>query len=238
MKNQILKFLFGAAMTVTLCAAQSTPAHAEEALTPPATTEKTVALFHLDEKNGDEIFDAISQKTAGSRGAAQWSPEGGLFGGALELRARTEATTILPELKLDAAVAPSSNFSIDFRFKARDAELLKRDFYLLSSSNLYFRYTAKYEALVFGVQSPTGWIECAVDKKLFALAPQTWTQIAGSYDGKEVALTINGKRLASGAGDGGAVVWSTLVLGGVGWDTKYIATDFDGLIDEIRVEKL
>ena len=62
-----------------------------------------------------------------------------------------------------------------------------------------------------------------------------WTHVAGVYDGSEVALYMNGKKVDSEAASGGQ--WTPHKDIEIGWDSisNYPAEDFDGYIDDVRI---
>jgi hypothetical protein len=202
----------------------------------PALDKFTVALFHFDERAGDAVSDAVAGEAPGRKGdAAQWAPTAGNKAGALRLLPRAESAQTLP---IVAWTAGKSNdvFTVDFLMKFSRARL-DHDFYIVSSGNVFFRYAADRDAFEFGVQTSKGWTTCAAPKGEFRPNVDSWCSVAGSYDGADLRLFLDGKPVATSPAHG-TVAFDSLLLGGLAWDVKNTGVDFDGWIDELRISNI
>lgn len=205
----------------------------------PVPDRFTVALFHFDEKDGDGMADAAGSGAGGVKGkSAEWAVDAGRFKGALRIHGRKEGSVAMPSVAIPTGKLEENVFSIDFWFKLiQDSPIIGRDLYLVSSSNIFFRFAVDRSTLEFGVKTPTGWMECATNKRDLAVAANTWYHLAGTYDGSEARLYVNGKRISSTEGKG-PVRFDSLLLGCVNWDPKVTVADFEGLIDELRISAI
>jgi len=184
-----------------------------------------VAAYSFNEGTGTTVADASGTGNAGTIGTATWTTQG-KYGGALVFDGSSALVTVPDSASLDlttgmtleAWVNPSTSLTgwKDVVYKGDD------NYYLMGSSSSLGqpaaggRYAGAYGE-VFGTA---------------ALAPNTWTHLAATYDGAMLKLYVDGALVASQA-QTGALTPSTNALS-IGGDSLY-GQYFTGRIDEVRV---
>ena len=184
-----------------------------------------VAALGFNEGSGSSAADASGNGNVGAIGTASWSTQG-KFGNALSFNGTTAKVTVADSASLrltsgmtvEAWVFPTAvtNTWRDVVVKGND------DYYLMATSTNSSRPVG---AGIFG-----GTKSRAIGPA--ALAPNTWTHLATTYDGSLVRLYVNGVQVSSAAASG-SITSSTRVLG-IGGDPIY-GQYFAGRIDEVRI---
>ena len=184
-----------------------------------------VAAYGFDEGAGTTVSDASGNGNTGVIGTASWTTSG-RFGDALSFNGTSS--------RVDIADSPSLRLTTGMTFEAwinpsvvngawRDVIYKGNDNYFLeATSNNGSRPVAG--AIVNGSHAEAYGSS--------ALAINTWTHLAETYDGSAVRLYINGV-LASSSPATGAIATSTSPLQ-IGGDSIY-GQYFAGLIDEVRI---
>jgi glucose/arabinose dehydrogenase/chitodextrinase len=183
-----------------------------------------VAAYSFNEGSGTTVADASGSGNSGTIGSATWTGAG-KYGGALSFNGSSAKVTIpdAPSLRLttgmtlEAWVYPTSipNAWRDAVYKGDD------NYYLSTSSSPGMRPAAGGTfsgsvAETFGVS---------------ALATNTWTHLAATYDGSTLRLWLNGVQVSSKAQTGTLKTSSNpLTIGGDAIYGQYFA----GRIDEVR----
>jgi chitodextrinase len=184
-----------------------------------------VAAYSFNEGSGTTVTDASGTGNIGTIGTATWSTQG-KYGGALAFNGTSAKVTILdaPSLRLtnamtlEAWVFPTSASSA-----WQDAVYKGTDNYYLSASSCC-------SGLPVGGGIFSGTYGEAYGAS--ALAVNTWTHLAATYDGSTLRLYVNGVQVASKA-QTGTLATSAGVLT-IGGDPIY-GQYFAGRIDEVRV---
>jgi hypothetical protein len=181
-----------------------------------------VAAYGFNEGSGTVVADGSGNGNNGTISGATWTTSG-KYGNALSFNGNNALVTInnaaslqlTSGMTLEAWVYPTtvSNKWRDVIYKGND------NYYLEGSSN-----NSRRPALGGTFGSP-----------LYGTAPltaNTWTHLAGTYDGATMRLYVNGVQVASRA-QTGAIATSTnpLQIGGDSIHGQYFA----GRIDEVRV---
>jgi glucose/arabinose dehydrogenase/chitodextrinase len=183
-----------------------------------------VAAYSFNEGTGTTVADVSGTGNAGTIGTAAWTTQG-KYGGALAFDG-SSASVIVPDsasldlttgMTLEAWVNPSTALTgwKDVIYKGDD------NYYLMGCSSSLAPAGGGKFAGVYGEVFGTG-----------ALAPNTWTHLAATYDGATLKLYVNGVLVASTV-QTGALTPSTNPLS-IGGDPIY-GQYFAGLIDEVRV---
>ena len=184
-----------------------------------------VAALAFNEGSGTSAADASGNGNAGAKGSATWSTQGKV-GNALSFNGTSAKVTVADSASLrltsgmtvEAWVFPTAVSSAwrDVVVKGND------DYYLMATSTNASRPVG---AGIFG-----GTKSRAIGTS--ALALNTWTHLATTYDGTLVRLYVNGVQVSSAAATG-TIATSTRVLG-IGGDPIY-GQYFAGRIDEVRI---
>jgi glucose/arabinose dehydrogenase/chitodextrinase len=184
-----------------------------------------VAAYAFDEGSGSSVSDSSGAGNSGSIGSAVWSSPG-RFGGAVSFNGTNARVTVAdaPSLRLTSAmtleawVFPTTTSGTwrDVIYKGND------NYYLMATSSV-------------GSRPAAGGIFAGSYGEVFgpsALAANTWTHLAVTYDGSVLRLYVNGALVASQAKTGSlATSSSPLQIGGDSLYGQY----FSGRIDEVRV---
>ena len=185
-----------------------------------------VAAYAFAEGAGSSVADVSGLGNAGSVGSAVWSSQG-KFGNALSFDGVGARVTVpdAPSLRLTTAmtleawVFPTqvTNAWRDVIYKGDD------NYYLMATT------TPSSRPMGGGFFSGVGYGEAFGAS---ALAANTWTHLAATYDGSMVRLYVNGVQVASKAQTGSLRTSANpLQIGGDGIYGQYFA----GRIDEVRV---
>jgi hypothetical protein len=185
-----------------------------------------VAAYNFNEGRGTTVTDASSNGNTGTISGATWTTAG-KFGNALAFNG-TNARVTIPDtswlrlttgMTIEAWVRPSQVTSA-----WRDVLCKGNNDYLLEATS---RTTNKVPA--GGGTFATGGV---VTWGTGALAVNTWTHLALTYDAVTLRLYVNGVQVASQA-QTGSLVTSTAPLQ-IGGDSLY-GRYFQGTIDEVRI---
>jgi hypothetical protein len=192
----------------------------------------TVALFRFDKDEGDAFASAAGKGGKVERNVdAKWTAEG-RFGGGLQFPERAATTKPTSVTLAEGGIEPTG-LTVDFWFKVDSSSpIIGNDFYLVSNGYLYFRFSVERQSLEFGLSLPAGWVGCGSTRDKTALAPGKWMHMAGTYDGSELRLYLDGQRVAVTPGKGPLTQRDTFTLGSCAWKTDEAL--FQGVIDELR----
>ena len=188
----------------------------------PTPRPGLVAAYGFNEGSGTVVTDVSGNGNNGTISGATWTTSG-KYGNALIFNGTNALVTInnaaslqlTSGMTLEAWVYPTtvSNKSRDVIYKGND------NYYLEGSTN-----NSRRPALGGTFGSPI--------YGTAALTANTWTHLAGTYDGATMSLYINGVQVTSRA-QTGAIATSTNPLQ-IGGDSIY-GQYFAGRIDEVRV---
>ncbi len=203
----------------------SSVASATTSAAPPPPSQTLVAAYSFDEGSGSSVTDRSGNGNTGSVQGASWT-SAGKFGSALSFNGSSARVTV-PDatslrltgaMTLEAWVYPTtvSNAWRDVVYKGDD------NYYLMAASQP-------------GSRPAAGGIFSGSHGETFspsALAANTWTHLATTYDGVTLRLFANGVQVASKAQTGTlATSANPLQIGGDAIYGQYFA----GRIDEVRV---
>jgi len=192
----------------------------------PGGGKGLVAAYSFDEGSGITVQDGSDSNNDGTIKNATWTTSG-RYGGALTFNG-TNAVVNVPDssslhltsaMTLEAWVRPAtvSSWWSDVIYKGDD------NYYLMGASDNSSRPAA---GGTFGATSSSNVFGPS------ALAANTWTHLAATYDGSTLKLYVNGT-LASSLARSGSMATSANPLQ-IGGDNIF-GQHFGGIIDEVRV---
>lgn len=187
-----------------------------------------VAAFGFDENTGTTVGDLSGQANNGTISGATWTTQG-KFGNALTFDGVNDWITVNSAASLDLSTGSTIEAWVypTAAMSGWDTVLVKER----AGGTVYSLYansgTVKPETGVYRVTN-----QYASTSGGAALPANTWTHVAGTYDGANVRLYVNGTQVALLAASGN-ILASTGVLriGGNSIWTQF----FNGRIDEVRV---
>ena len=191
----------------------------------PASNPTLVAAYSFDEGSGTTLNDLSGHGNNGTIANGAWAATG-KFGGALTFNGANTLVTIpdsaalhlTTAMTLEAWVNPAANSAAwrDVIYKGID------NYYLEGSTSTNGR-----PAIGMTITNPP-----TESYGTAALALNTWTHLAASYDGSTLRLFVNGSQVSSVARTG-AIITSTnpLQIGG----DSFFGQFFQGMIDEVRI---
>jgi len=181
-----------------------------------------VAAYSFDEGSGSAVKDSSSSGNNGTVKNATWT-KSGRYGGALVFDgssavvnvSSSSSLNVTTAMTLEAWVRPSSVGS-----EWRDVIYKGDDNYYLSATSDHRGPAAGGTFTSTNAYGPS------------ALAANTWTHLAATYDGSALKLYVNGSLVSSVAKSGRiATSGNPLQIGGDNFYGQYFA----GMIDEVRV---
>jgi hypothetical protein len=185
-----------------------------------------VAAYNFNEGSGSTLSDRTGNGHNGTITGATWNTQG-RFGGALAFNGSNQWVTVSPTsalnlttgMTLEAWIYPTVNNGV--------RDIVIKEGASVDIYNLYARnWRGRMESNVFvGGNNRTA-------ESSGAPPVNTWTHVAGTYDGTTLRLFVNGAQVASAAVSG-SIPTSTgpLRIGGNSLWGEY----FQGRIDEIRI---
>ena len=184
-----------------------------------------VAAFNFNEGAGTTVADKSGTGNNGTITAATWSPDG-RFGSALSFNGTSAWVTVPDAASLDFTTA----FTIEAWLNPASITAWRTVVLKESGSRLAYGLYG-----VNGSSRPSGWIQTTRDyfvNSTTALAVNTWTHVAYSYDGATLRMFINGTQVATAAGPTALTASAgPLRIGGNAIWGEY----FSGRIDEVRL---
>jgi fibronectin type 3 domain-containing protein len=196
------------------------------ATTPPAAPPATlVAAYAFDEGSGTTVKDLSGHGNTGTINNATWTTAG-KYGDALSFNG-FNAYVNIPD---SPALELSTGMTLEAWVNPTAVGNAWRDVIYKGNDNFYLSATSTTGAFPVGaILTGSTHVESFGTS---ALATNTWTHLAATYDGSTVALYVNGVQVSSHAFSG-SIVTSTNALQ-IGGDTFY-GQWFSGLIDQVRV---
>ena len=204
----------------------SNVASATTGAAPPPPSATMVAAYSFDEGSGASVADLSGNGNNGQIGSATWITTG-KYGKALNFGGGTYAGVTIPNatalqltsgMTLEAWIYPTTVNSQwrDIIYKGTD------DYFLMATTSASSRpaLAATFSGALSQIAGTTN------------LPANTWTHVAGTYDGSSLRLYVNGTQVASKVQTGNITTSSAaLTIGGDPLDGQY----FRGRIDEVRV---
>lgn len=192
--------------------------------------EGLVGAWGFDEGSGNGVGDKSDADNDGTISGATWSSSG-KFGGALSFDG-TDDRVVVPgsgslelddAMTLEAWVKPDS---VDGNWRTVLLKEWNDDF-------LVYGISTGDAGKPFGTASMYDDDGLALAEAPNALAEDTWTHLAATYDGSSLRFYVNGNQVASEPATGPiATAGGDLTIGGT---AVFSDQWFDGLIDEVRV---
>ena len=181
-----------------------------------------VAAYSFNEGSGTTVADASGTGNAGTIGTATWTTQG-KFGNALSFNGTSARVTVPDASSLDLTTAMTLEAWVNPTALGgwRDVVYKANDVYFLEGSTPSAGNPPSTGGTFGGEIVGQG-----------GLALNTWSHLAGTYDGSTMRLYVNGVQVASRA-QTGPIQTSTLPLT-IGGDAIW-SQAFAGRIDEVRV---
>ena len=184
-----------------------------------------VAAYGFGEGTGTSVTDASGNNNNGSLVGATWTTSG-KYAGALSFNGTSQRVDIPNSASLQLSTA----MTLEAWVNPATVSSSWRDVIEKGNDNYYLMGTSSHSSTPAG-----GVIVGATHAEAFgsaALATNTWTHLAATYDGATVKLYVGGNLVGTKAATG-AIATSTSPLQ-IGGDSIY-GQFFSGLIDEVRV---
>jgi hypothetical protein len=184
-----------------------------------------VAAYNFNEGSGSTVTDLSGNGNTGTISGATWTTSG-KFGGALSFNGSNSWVTVNDSASLDL----TNGVTLEAWVKPALVSSWQAVVIKEQPSGLSYALYANSDH-----NSPDGAVHTSVDTNLYgvaALAANTWTHLATSYDGGTLRLYVNGTQVSSQAVSGSlAVSTGPLRIGGDSVWGEYL----NGVIDEVRV---
>jgi chitodextrinase len=185
-----------------------------------------VAAYGFSEGSGTTTLDASGNGNVATISGATWAASG-KYGSALVFN----GTSALVTINNSASLQLTTGMTLEAWVNPSVVNTAWRDVIYKANDNYYLEGTSSSGGAPAGggTFSPTPIFGTA------ALAANTWTHLALTYDGATLKLYVNGTQVASKA-QTGAIATSTNPLQ-IGGDSLY-GQFFQGMIDEVRIYKV
>ena len=191
----------------------------------PAVSAGLVAAYGFNEGSGTTVTDASGNGNNGTISNATWSTSG-KYGDALSFN----GTNALVSIPNSASLQLSSGMTMEAWVDPTTVSNAWRDVLYKANDNYYLEATSSNASKPDGGLIAGGSYADAYGTS--ALAANTWSYVAETYDGSTLRLYVNGTQVASVAHTG-AIATSTNPLQ-IGGDSLY-GQFFAGMLDEVRV---
>ena len=215
-------------LTLTASDSRSPPRDAGSGGTGP------VAWWKLDETSGADAADASGHhRIARVQGQPRWAPDKGRSGGALELDGAKNSLRCGEAAEFDFRDA----MSVSLWFKTRGSDKSSRTLVAKGGENWRLQLNGEKGTLGFTVTGPqatgvTNGRPTTITAKRAADDGQ-WHHVVALYDGKRVALYVDGEMGGSAAASGVIAVNTDPVT--LGENVLLRGRSFDGWLDDVRL---
>jgi glucose/arabinose dehydrogenase len=193
---------------------------------PARAAQAPVAAYGFNEGTGTAVADASGAGNHGTASSTSWAPLG-RYGSALSFTSGASWVTVPDSASLDLTNGVTLEAWINPSALAGSWRTVI--FKQTGGGMAYALFAAN------GSNRPAGQVQIGGEQNAVgpaALALNTWTHLATTYDGAALRLYVNGNQVASRAQTGSAAV-STGVLR-IGGNSIW-SEPFRGLIDEVRI---
>src|SRR5262249_21620271 len=194
-------------------------------VTTQAGSSALVAAYSFNEGSGTSVADGSGKSNNGAVNGAAWSASG-KFGSALSFNGSSSLVSVPDSSSLHL----SSAMTLEAWVNLATVTNAWRDVIYKGNDNYFLEASA-----TGGSRPDVGGTFGGVNRDLkgsASLAANTWSYLAGTYDGATLRLYVNGTQVGSVARTG-TLASSTNPLQ-IGGDTMF-GQWFAGLIDEVRV---
>src|SRR5215213_9674519 len=184
-----------------------------------------VAAYSFNEGTGTTVTDFSGTGNVGTTSNTSWSASG-KYGGALSFNGTSSRVNVPDANSLDL----TTGMTLEAWVNPTLVTAAWRDVIYKGNDNYYLSATSSNSSRPAG-----GIIIGGVNTEAFgasALAPNTWTHLATTYDGSAVRLYVNGNLISSTPRTGNITTSSNPLQ--IGSDSIF-GQYFAGLIDEVRV---
>jgi chitodextrinase len=185
-----------------------------------------VAAYPLNENAGPTAFDASPEDNDGALNGASWT-SAGRFGGAVTFDGANDWITVFDDPSLDL----TNSLTLEAWVKPRELGSVWRTVIMKEQP-------AGLSYGLYGETSsgrPSGSVNVGTELDTRAPSPlqlNSWTHLAGTYDGATLRLYLNAKQVSTRSISGNLITsGSALRVGGNAVWSEW----FDGTIDEVRV---
>ena len=200
----------------------------------------TLALWHMNEGNGDKIADASRNKFDGKvEGNVRWGKEGWKQGGAAGHSFVFDGSTRINLGHVKELIMPKSN-SITVEAWVNPQDLSQKWHVIYSNwsgPSAAYHFACRFKVPHFFLKTDKGMAEVTGGGRLKL---GTWYHMAGTYDSKtgDVKLYVDGKLVAKKAGHGGKITDNNLRFDVVIGSKDNFSLSWKGTIDEVRISDI
>lgn len=189
---------------------------------------QTRLLFHLDEKNGYKVTDTSSYGNNGSMGSGKWN-ESGKFGGCLYLDGSWDAV----RCDTDGSLNPTDQITFECWVKPEDTTGIRQVISKDIIGPMWYDYHIEIRngKIICGISTTGGYFEVTSPNDIEL---NTWTHLAGEYDGSALRLYVNGNEVIQKPAKG-TLINSNKRLNLGAWSNDYW---YKGFIDEVRISSV
>jgi hypothetical protein len=188
------------------------------------TPSGLVLALGFNENNGTTVTDSSGNSNNGTLNGTTWSTSG-KYGNALSFNGSSALVSIIDSASLNL----TTGMTLEAWVNPSTTSAAWRDIIYKGSNDIYYLEgsSPQGQAPAMGASFSTNPLYATA-----ALAANTWSHLAATYDGATLRLYVNGVQVASRA-QTGAIQTSTGVLT-IGGDPLY-GQYFAGRIDEVRI---
>ena len=187
---------------------------------------RLVAHWKLDERDGNIAYDSSGNNHGTLYGEPNWQPGGGQIAGALEF----DDVDDYVDCGNDASLNLTDEITLAVWVNTEDAGNSEHNPYVMKGDHSYaikHHFSNSIEFFIYDGGWHVAWF--AVDNSFNG----TWHHLAGTYDGSELKLYIDG-RLEAATPYVGSIDSSTFNVN-IGRNTEVTGRLYEGTIDDVRL---
>ena len=213
--------------------ADNPAASRDHTITTPLTTDAIVGLWHFDEEYGTTAPDSSGHNNDGTIHGASWT-EDILNSSALRFDGADDYVSIPDSPSLN----PANEITIGAWVKTG---AIPRAGWNKIIAKPYTNYTSPYQQYALTLYDGQFVFEMNIEGIKYGLIctetiePNTWYQVAGTYDGSEMRIYVNGELDGTLSKSGAIASYPTDVYIGAGIYSNAQTEYLNGTIDEVKI---